>query len=394
MFRAQSPVFVFVGSVVIPLLTATNLMAGTAPQIVAGIIEGDEFRTLLGLQNVSGKDCPIGILYHKGAMKSPGKTILTDGEDMGNSFIKHIPSHGSTRIEVTTAPGTDTIFTGAASFFFEDSVCLNAVGITAEYRVKPVSEDTIKEVFSFKLSGSYPLDQCAAAGVKYDPPSDTPALAVVSNGGAKLPPGTMTSMKLYAHEGTLLNSTPPTEYDGSHWAQNLPEIFPRQGPFSGLWEICTTKPENSPNIFAIDALFISVVKEGDNVQFAATSGQRVNEDCLVDDNTMCLLNQRFLTTFSLQDSPDGPSRPGKVGSTDGSSGTFVDEQTGVKFAVSVLDGCSSDFPSYWVLGAADTTFGYTLTVTDTSSDAIKTYQNPLGQASEAIIDTSAFATCP
>ena len=94
-------------------------------------------------------------------------------------------------------------------------------------------------------------------------------------------------MQLYDQDGVLVNSTTPTEYDGSHSAQNLPEHFPEQGPVSGLWKVCTEKPDGFAGTAAIDVLFINVVNEG-NIQFAATSSQQVNEDCKVDDNTMCL----------------------------------------------------------------------------------------------------------
>ncbi|MCP3960309.1 MAG: hypothetical protein GY719_20900 [bacterium] len=61
--------------------------------------------------------------------------------------------------------------------------------------------------------------------------------------------------------------------------------------------------------------------------------------------------------------------------------------------VKVLDGCAIN-ENYWVFAAATTDVEYTLTVTDTLSDQVKTYTNPLGQAADAVTDTAAFATCP
>ena len=61
--------------------------------------------------------------------------------------------------------------------------------------------------------------------------------------------------------------------------------------------------------------------------------------------------------------------------------------------VKVLDGCRSN-GHYWVFAAATTNVEYTLRVTDTDNGVSKQYFNPLGQASPAITDTSAFATCP
>ncbi len=393
MLRTQPIGFVCFGSAVI-LLISMNLTAGTAPHLVAGTLEDDEFTTRLGLQNRSGKTCQVTIQYHEGALKLPGKKLLTDGQDLGNAFPKEIPSHGSTSFEVSTAPGTETIFTGAASVFFGDSVCLNEVGITAEYRVKPASGVTsIKELFSYPVGSATPLGQCTIARINYNPPSEIPAVAPVSNGGVVLPAGTKRFMQVYDQDGVLVNSTTPTEYDGSHSAQNLPEVFPGQGAVSGIWKVCTEKPDDFDGTAAIDVLYINVVNEG-NIQFAATSSQQINEDCKLDDTTMCLLNQRFGASLSLRDTPSGPSRLAEVGSFHGSSGTFVDEQASLKMTLSVQNGCASDFPAYWLIAASDTTVEYTLTVTDTSNGMIKTYQNELGQPPPAIIDTEAFATCP
>ncbi|MCP3957148.1 MAG: hypothetical protein GY719_04790 [bacterium] len=61
--------------------------------------------------------------------------------------------------------------------------------------------------------------------------------------------------------------------------------------------------------------------------------------------------------------------------------------------VKVLDGCGIN-ERFWVFAAATTDVEYTLTVTDTETDQVRTYTNPLGQAADAITDTEAFATCP
>ena len=62
--------------------------------------------------------------------------------------------------------------------------------------------------------------------------------------------------------------------------------------------------------------------------------------------------------------------------------------------IKLIDGCDTPFNSFWVFSAATTNVEYTLTVTDTEANVVKTYSNPLGVASPAITDTSAFATCP
>ncbi len=61
--------------------------------------------------------------------------------------------------------------------------------------------------------------------------------------------------------------------------------------------------------------------------------------------------------------------------------------------VKVLNGCGIN-NRIWVLGAATTDVAYTLKVTDLNNPgAFKTYTNPLGVASPAVIDIEAFAAC-
>ena len=61
--------------------------------------------------------------------------------------------------------------------------------------------------------------------------------------------------------------------------------------------------------------------------------------------------------------------------------------------VKVLDGCVRN-GHYWVFSAATTDVHYVLTVTDTATGKVKTYENPAGRPAPAVTDTTAFATCP
>ena len=60
--------------------------------------------------------------------------------------------------------------------------------------------------------------------------------------------------------------------------------------------------------------------------------------------------------------------------------------------VKVLDACGLN-DRFWLFAAATTDVEYALRVTDTENGSSKTYLNPLGNASPAITDTDAFATC-
>jgi hypothetical protein len=62
--------------------------------------------------------------------------------------------------------------------------------------------------------------------------------------------------------------------------------------------------------------------------------------------------------------------------------------------IKVLDACQPPFDRFWVFASATTNVEYTITVTDTQEQVVKTYINPLDHPATPIQDTAAFATCP
>ncbi len=91
---------------------------------------------------------------------------------------------------------------------------------------------------------------------------------------------------------------------------------------------------------------------------------------------------------------DTGSGPGDaILATDDSAAFFFFDPSTVDTLVRVFDGCAFN-DHFWVFASAATNVEFTLTVTDTNSGEEKVYDNPLGGASRAITDTSAFATCP
>jgi len=58
-----------------------------------------------------------------------------------------------------------------------------------------------------------------------------------------------------------------------------------------------------------------------------------------------------------------------------------------------LNGCSIN-NNYWVFAGGLTNVHVTMTVTDMSNAAVKTYVNSLNTPFAPIQDTIAFATCP
>jgi hypothetical protein len=61
--------------------------------------------------------------------------------------------------------------------------------------------------------------------------------------------------------------------------------------------------------------------------------------------------------------------------------------------IKVLDACALG-GHYWVFAGGLTNVDVVITVTDTSTGAVKTYTNPQGAAFQPIQDTAAFSTCP
>jgi hypothetical protein len=115
--------------------------------------------------------------------------------------------------------------------------------------------------------------------------------------------------------------------------------------------------------------------------------------CKVGTGTLCLDNDRFQVQATSVDSTgtstEGTAKP--LG--DPTSGLFFFSQSNTDILLKVLNACSLN-DRYWVFSAATTSVEFTLTVTDTQRNAVKTYSNPQGKPFAPIQDTQAFATCP
>ncbi len=110
-------------------------------------------------------------------------------------------------------------------------------------------------------------------------------------------------------------------------------------------------------------------------------------------NTVFLRDNRFTVDVEWTDS-DNVSGPGKlITQSDDSALLYFFSENNWEMLIKVLDGCSINDRN-WVFYAATTDVAFTLTVTDTQANETKIYQNPLGQAADAITDTDAFLTCP
>ncbi|MEM7353167.1 MAG: PQQ-dependent sugar dehydrogenase [Acidobacteriota bacterium] len=120
---------------------------------------------------------------------------------------------------------------------------------------------------------------------------------------------------------------------------------------------------------------------------------RFEGPCMADATTLCLNQGRFRVRVQWDtgtETGDGQAVPGGTGD---SSNLWFFSPNNWELLVKVLDGCAIN-NHYWVFFAATTDVAFTVDVTDTLTGASRQYANPLGQAADAVTDTSAFATCP
>jgi len=117
--------------------------------------------------------------------------------------------------------------------------------------------------------------------------------------------------------------------------------------------------------------------------------------CAPSPSATCLTDDRFKVRVHWR-TRFGTRDPGNVvpfGSDDSGLFYFFNANNW-EMLLKVLNACPLNPPRFWVFAAATTNVEYTITVTDTESQQVKTYFNPLGNPAQPIQDTSAFATCP
>lgn len=116
--------------------------------------------------------------------------------------------------------------------------------------------------------------------------------------------------------------------------------------------------------------------------------------CVPTATRLCLQKGRFAVELDWKDHQD------RVGVGSGVNHQTTDSgllwffgEANWELLVKVLDGCGVN-GHFWVFAAAATDVEYTLRVIDLATGEDMMYSNALGQASSAINDTEAFATCP
>jgi hypothetical protein len=114
--------------------------------------------------------------------------------------------------------------------------------------------------------------------------------------------------------------------------------------------------------------------------------------CAASTTTLCLDNNRFAVTTTWQKA-DGTSGLGTAIPLASDTGAFwFFSATNYEMMVKVLSGCSID-DRYWVFAGGLTNVAVKMVVTDTQTNATRTYTNPQGAPFQPLQDTNAFA-CP
>ncbi len=110
-------------------------------------------------------------------------------------------------------------------------------------------------------------------------------------------------------------------------------------------------------------------------------------------STLCLSEGRFLVDATWT-KPDGESGIAHAVALTADSGYFWFLEPGnVELAVKTLNGCSTNH-HYWFFSGGLTNLQVEIHVTDTTTNQVKTYTNPLGRAFQPVTDTTAFSSCP
>src|SRR5262245_11283193 len=111
--------------------------------------------------------------------------------------------------------------------------------------------------------------------------------------------------------------------------------------------------------------------------------------CVADALTLCLNGGRFEVRVNWRVPDQGTSGVGTGVALTGDTGYFwFFSPNNVELVVKVVDGRTFN-GMYWVLYGALSNVEYTITVTDTVTELVKTYTNPFGNLA-SVADTAAF----
>jgi hypothetical protein len=111
--------------------------------------------------------------------------------------------------------------------------------------------------------------------------------------------------------------------------------------------------------------------------------------CVADATTLCVQNNRFSIQVDWKafQANNGVGTPVALNDQSGYFWFFTADN--IELLIKVLDGEAVNDHA-WVYFAALTSVAYTVTVTDTVTGEVRSYSNPLGNVSPAVLDNQAF----
>jgi hypothetical protein len=147
----------------------------------------------------------------------------------------------------------------------------------------------------------------------------------------------------------------------------------------------------------LDVFGLALDSTGKYLHAATQSGVFDNQvhlaTCPADTHTLCLNADRFAVAADFQSTSQGPSTSATAVPLTSDTGYFwFFDPSNIELVVKVLTGCSVN-GDYWVFAGGLTDVGVALKVTDTLTDAVKSYSNSVGTPFQPIQDSSAFP-CP
>lgn len=114
--------------------------------------------------------------------------------------------------------------------------------------------------------------------------------------------------------------------------------------------------------------------------------------CAPGPTALCLGGGRFEVTATWDTGPDRQGNGQAVPLTTDTGYFWFFASTNVEVVVKVLDGCGVN-KRFWVFAGGLTDVHTILSVRDTQTGQVKTYENPTGTAFQPIQDTEALPTC-
>jgi len=128
---------------------------------------------------------------------------------------------------------------------------------------------------------------------------------------------------------------------------------------------------------------------GASTSEARPTPARASTGCTANATTLCLNANRFQVQVSWKAANIGATGSGRAFPLTTDTGAFWFFTNGnLELVVKVVDGRAVN-GKFWVFYGALSDVEYTITVTDTQTNAVRAYFNPQGQLA-SIADTSAF----